>query len=324
MKKARFSNNGLQLGRESKWFFSLENKVHCDRIEEILDAVVVRRAASDRDGGHSLRWDCVVGFRQWLVASAAPPGGHCSPGWFIFLQWILWSINYLFFVGNRIKNNLWQLRQSFDLQTSRWKCEMRKTREKIGVFCTLIMKNNFVACHLSVSPGWSSKKEEKKRKSCAVLPCWIFLLFPFVEWLSLPGCPSRGFLYLGPGRNLRCRSYTCTDGTLLLRTCALISCTLVMIFFWWPISVTPSLWMSLEMGGGQDERVETSVWSEGEMRWDRDSLIPGLENDRVLAVVQCAKAWKRKQETEIRKHYGRMHVKRLLHVYYQGVADVCK
>lgn len=145
-------------------FFSLEKKVHCDRIEEILDAVVVRRAASDRDGGHSLRWDCVVGFRQWLVASAAPPGGHCSPGWFIFLQWILWSINYLFFVGNRIKNNLWQLRQSFDLQTSRWKCEMRKTREKIGVFCTLIMKNNFVACHLSVSPGWSSKKEEKKKK----------------------------------------------------------------------------------------------------------------------------------------------------------------
>lgn len=45
--------------------------------------------------------------------------------------------------------------------------------------------------------------------------------------------------------------YTCTDGTLLLRTCALISWTLVMIFFWWPINVTPSLWMSL-----QDKRTE--------------------------------------------------------------------
>lgn len=40
--------------------------------------------------------------------------------------------------------------------------------------------------------------------------------------------------------------YTCTEGTLLCSTCTLMSCTLVMIFFWWPIRVTPSLWMSLE------------------------------------------------------------------------------
>lgn len=40
--------------------------------------------------------------------------------------------------------------------------------------------------------------------------------------------------------------YMCTDGTLWFSTWALITWTLVMIFFWWPINVTPNRCMSLE------------------------------------------------------------------------------
>lgn len=58
-------------------------------------------------------------------------------------------------------------------------------------------------------------------------------------------------------RNLAVVSYTCTDGTLLLRTCPLISWTLVMIFFWWPISVTPSRWISLH---DTHKHTHTQIW----------------------------------------------------------------
>lgn len=86
-----------------------------------------------------------------------------------------------------------------------------------------------------------------KRKSRKVLR---HLLLPFICSSHSHGVPPDLTIasvsrFQQPQKKPQWWSYTCTDGTLLLRTCALISWTLVMIFFWWPMSVTPSLWMSL-------------------------------------------------------------------------------
>lgn len=117
--------------------------------------------------------------------------------------------------------------------------------------------NNFVARQFLLDGA------EKKKSLVQFFRVEFFFSFPcqitFTSRLFLETLCATGVSASQPSGNLRRRSYTCTDGTLLLRTCALISCTLVMIFFWWPISVTPSLWMSLRTGGGRDERASTSI-----------------------------------------------------------------
>lgn len=90
----------------------------------------------------------------------------------------------------------------------------------------------------------SRKKKSRKVPKHLLLPC-IYILFHLVPH-GVPLDPVEAWVCrFQQEENLRGGSYTCTDGTLLLRTCTLITWTLVMIFFWWPISVTPSLWMSL-------------------------------------------------------------------------------
>lgn len=84
-----------------------------------------------------------------------------------------------------------------------------------------------------------------RKKSCKVLFFFHLSAHLISHGVTLDLVEALDSRFQQPQKKTRGGSYTCTDGTLLLRTCALISWTLVMIFFWWPMSVTPSLWMSL-------------------------------------------------------------------------------